>query len=72
MWFVPNPDLAALWPDKRQYDEDDREIKFYEQLTQIPEGSNLFEVWAQDFPNDPRRFPNGYKQHKIANIKANS
>ena len=57
MWFVPNPDLAALWPDERQYDENGREILFYEQLMQIPEGSYLFEVWARDFPEDTRRFP---------------
>ena len=34
MWFVPNPDLAKLWPEKeREYDENGREIPFYEQLT---------------------------------------
>ena len=32
MWFVPNPDLAALLPDERQYDANGREVPFYEQL----------------------------------------
>ena len=32
MWFVPNPDLAALWPDVRQLDEAGEVIPFYEQL----------------------------------------
>ena len=60
MWFVPNPALAELWPNERQF-VDGREIPFYEQLTQIPDGSNLFEVWAQDVPDDLRsfRFPQG-------------
>ena len=71
MWFVPNPDLAALWPEERQLDRAGEVIPFYEQLKQIPEDSYLFEVWARDVPNDPRRFSTSNVQH-IANIKANS
>ena len=72
LWFVPNPDLAALWPDARQRDARGRPIPFYDQLTQIPEDSYLFEVWVRDVPNDPRRFPEGSQVQHIANIKATS
>ena len=30
MWFVPNPDLASLWPDERQVDFRGNAIPFYE------------------------------------------
>ena len=72
MWFVPNPELAALWPHERQYDANGREIPFYEQLTQIPDGSNLFEVWARDVPDDPRWYPEGSKVQHIANVVTHS
>ena len=71
-WFVPNPDLAALWPDERQRDADGQLIPFYDQLKQIPEDSILFEVWARDMPDDPQRFPEGSRVQHIANIKATS
>ena len=32
MWFVPNPALAALWPDERQLNFRGEAIPFYEQL----------------------------------------
>lgn len=75
MWFVPNPDLAKLWPEKeREYDANGREIPFYEQLTKIPSGSKLFEVWARDVPDDPRpyRYPQGSKVQHIANVVTHS
>lgn len=30
--FAPNQELAALWPDEREYDEEGNEVPFYEQL----------------------------------------
>lgn len=53
LWFVPNPDLKALWPNARQF-VGNVEVPFTEQLQDIPEGSILFSVMAQDVP-DTRR-----------------
>jgi len=57
LWFVPNPQLVSLWPSEPQYDDFGVEIPFYEQLKEIPESSMLFEVWAQEFPDDRPRYP---------------
>lgn len=73
-WFVPNPDIRAMWPETREYDDTGREIPFYEQLTQIPEGMTLFEVWGRDVPADPgaeRIWPVSNVQH-IGNIISKS
>ena len=40
-----------MWPETREYDGD-REVPFYEQLMEIPEGSKLFEVWGRDSPEE--------------------
>ena len=71
-WFVPNPDIRAMWPETREKDDDGREIPFYEQLTQIPEGSLLFEVWGREWPDDLRAFPSGTNVQHIGNIKSKS
>ena len=72
IWYVPNPDLAKLWPHDRQKDETGREIPFYEQLTQIPDGSLLFEVWARDVPTFEPWWPEGSKVQHIANVVSHS
>ena len=72
LWFEPNQDLRDLWPENRQFDATGREIPFYEQLQQIPIDSVLFEVWAQDIPNDPRRLGRPPLVQHIANIRATS
>ena len=49
-----------------------REVPFYEQLQEIPEGSILFRVMAQDIPDDQRRFGRDPNVQHIANIRATS
>ena len=40
--FVPNPDLASLWPDTREIDANGDEIPWYDQVKQIEEEEVLF------------------------------
>lgn len=72
LFFVPNPDLAALWPDEKQVDADGREIDFLEQLQQIEPGSVLFKIMARDFPEGDRNFPQGSQVQQIGNIRTTS
>jgi hypothetical protein len=68
LWFEPNPELRSLWPETRQF-IDGREIPFYEQLQQIPNGSVMFEIWAQDLPDDPEWFGQAPQKQHIGNIR---
>lgn len=45
---------------------------FYDQLTQIPEGSILFKVMARDVPDDINVWPEGSTVSHIANIRMTS
>ena len=71
LWFEPNEDLRRLWPETREF-VGGREVPFYEQLQDIPQGSVLFRVMAQDIPDDRRRFGREPRVQHIANIRATS
>ena len=48
--FVPHHDVTGLWPDSGEFDTMGDMIPFYEQLTELSEGTTLFEVWARREP----------------------
>ena len=56
LWLeYAGPDPATLWPNwtdhsSREYSQDGTEVKFYDQLKMIPNGSTLFNVMAREEP----------------------
>ena len=74
MMFMPNQDIVEQfgWTDKRQEDANGELVMFYDQLTQIPEGTILFEVMARDVPDDINVWPQGSTVAHIANIRMTS
>jgi len=40
--FTPHPDVAKLFPDTKEFDENGKEVPWFEQLKRIPEGTILF------------------------------
>lgn len=66
--FEPNPDVAAMFPMEREIDENGNEVKFYDQLKRIPEGTVLFWVFARDVPEDEAVFGPSNFVH-IANLR---
>lgn len=72
IWFEPNQDLRALWPETREFNSEGAEVPFYEQLKELQEGDVMLRVMAMDHPDDPRRFNGPSNIQHIANIRLTS
>ena len=52
IWFEPTEDMKGRFSDQLQKDAAGNPVPFWDQLTTIPRGSKMFEVWAQGSPDD--------------------
>jgi len=59
IWFEPTEEMKTLFPDELQKDEAGNVIPFWDQLTTIPKGSQLFKVMVQESPEDLEAYPYG-------------
>jgi hypothetical protein len=72
IWFEPNQELRALWPETREYNAEGAEVPFYEQLKEVQDGDVMFRVMAMNHPDDPQRFNGPSRVDHIANIRLTS